>query len=58
MSVLGIVLLVCFVVVMLLWALTAAGAVRLETQWLPFVAVLILGLYVFLAVVIPSPIVR
>jgi hypothetical protein len=47
---LGIVLLVCFVVVVLLWALVMVGAVPwgAGAGWLVLVAVVLLGLAVFL----------
>lgn len=51
MSALAIILLVCFIVVMILLAAGNAGAVQLGpngASWLVFVALLILGLAVFL----------
>lgn len=42
------ILLVCFVVVLLLWGLANTGAVQANTGWIAFIAVLILGLVVFL----------
>lgn len=43
-----IVLLVCFIVVMLLWALSKSGAVAVNSDWMAFIACLILGIVVFL----------
>ena len=44
-----IVLLVIFIVVMLLWGFSNAGAIaNPASSWIPFVAVLVLGLVVFL----------
>ena len=43
-----IVLLVVFVVVMLVWFLAKTGAIAANTDWLAFVAVLVLGVVVFL----------
>jgi hypothetical protein len=48
----GIVILVCFVVVMLLWVLSLLGAVPNSpaySPWLAFFACLLLGLAVFVA---------
>ena len=47
----GIVLLVCFVVIMLLWLLSMLGAIPnapLYSPWLAWFAILFLALYVFL----------
>lgn len=41
-------LFVVFVVVMLLWGLARSGAITANTDWLAFVAVLVLGAVVFL----------
>ncbi len=43
-----IILLVCFVVVMLVWMLAKTGAIAANDGWLAFIAVLILGIVVFL----------
>lgn len=45
-----IVLLVCFVVIMLVWGLGLGGAIDLKANqgWLAFLAVLILGIVIFL----------
>jgi hypothetical protein len=45
------ILLVCFVVILLLWFLSMVGAVSLNpaaSSWFPWIAVLILGIVVFL----------
>ena len=42
------VLLVIFIVVMLLWGLSKSGAVAVNGDWMAFIAVLILGVVVFL----------
>jgi hypothetical protein len=46
--VLLIILLVIFVVVMLLWLMAKTGAIAANTDWMAFIAVLILGVVVFL----------
>lgn len=43
-----VVLLVIFVVVMLVWALINAGSISGNGNWLAFIAVLVLGVVVFL----------
>ena len=43
-----IILLVVFVVVMLVWLLAKTGALAANTYWLAFIAVLVLGVVVFL----------
>jgi predicted membrane channel-forming protein YqfA (hemolysin III family) len=43
-----IVLLVVFVVVMLIWLLAKTGAIAANSDWLAFIAVLVLGVVVFL----------
>lgn len=43
-----IILLVIFVVVMLVWALINAGSISGNGNWLAFIAVLVLGIVVFL----------
>ena len=43
-----IILLVIFVVVMLVWLMARTGAIAANTDWMAFIAVLVLGVVVFL----------
>jgi len=56
------VLMVIFIVVMLLWGLAKTGSVTANTDWLAFIAVLILGICIFLVgtgvIVIEHPMAR
>lgn len=57
-----VILLVCFVVVMLLWGFSLAGALSANSHYFAFAAVLILGIVVFLygtgVIVLDRPAVR